>query len=393
MKECPKCHRKISNASKFCPRCGSELTPVKSDTTIIPSVSSVIQKPGEDSKSLTTNNRAENALAFVYIAQYARTNGPEEAGVLVDDCKQHFEGIYHLLNQGSVQEKIWPNFPKLRGYITTTEGSRRAVLIIQQRLNQNKNTLVNMLDSLPPRFLHFFREEVMKGEDFSGARNINQSVLTFTDVKPSVHLCLLTDEKVRKLLDNMMRALIQHGLAVAAHTYAASHQGRVDDLVYSFAPEVASFFDEYLISTRKFAVGPLFDEGLEAKHRLYHQLSDGIISGKNYLDKAALDQLRMIRGNLRADLIRVFNNLFYLKAVTVDPSRVFIEKTKVFQDVVRQEFFSPLVDQLLSPFTDKKLEIAGPSVLVVDANNDTKFTRAKEIDSLFGELGDGKVYI
>ena len=92
----------------------------------------------------------------------------------------------------------------------------------------------------------------------------------------------------------------------------------------------------------------------------------------------------MIRGSLRVDLIKVFNNLYYLNAVTIDPSRVFIENFQVFQKVIRQAFLLPLVDYLLSTFTDKNMQIGSPSVLD-NAPDETKLIGAPQVDLLFGE--------
>ena len=64
---------------------------------------------------------------------------------------------------------------------------------------------------------------------------------------------------------------------------------------------------------------------------------------------------------------------------------MFIKNTEVFLDVVRQEFLSPLVDNLLSPFSGKNPELAGPSTSVVNTVNTTKLVRVKQIDLLFGE--------
>ena len=389
MKECPKCHRRVGDTIKFCPECGSQLSTAKSDTAIASTAPKAIKKHGGASQSLTAPSQDEDALAFVYIAQYVRRDGAEEAGVLVDDCKPYFQEIHRLMDMGSVQDKNWY---KLRGYATTAEGSRHAALIIQRRIDQNKNILSKLLDSLPPRFLQFFRGEVMNADVHTGARNVNTIGATFIDQEPDAHLCLLSDRQVKKLLDNVINVLIQQGVVVTAHTYASSHQGRIDNLVYCFAPEFAVFFDKYLISAGKFAVSPLFDKNLEEKHRIYHQLNCGITSGKNYLDKADLDELRMIRGSLRADLKRTFDNLGRLKAISEDPSRVFVENPTVFQDVVHQEFLSPLVDHLLSHFPDNNMKIAGPSVSVDNSPNETKLIGAPQVDLLFGEMKDDEVH-
>jgi RNA polymerase subunit RPABC4/transcription elongation factor Spt4 len=390
MKECPKCHSMVSDTTNFCPECGDQFPASKSDTAIILSTPKAIQKPEEVSKGIKTLNRDDAALVFVYIAQYARPDGPGCAGVLVecagkpvDDCSQHVEGIHNLIIQGAVQEKNWN---KLRGYITTTEGNRRAALIIQQRLEQAEDTLKTVLNSLPARFVQFFRDEVMKAEDSEGARNVSKAVLELRERDTDTHFCLLSNNNVKRLRDDLMTTLINQGLAETPHTYVVSHGGRVDSKVYSLAPEVAVFFDKYLMSAGKLFAGPLFDKNLEAKHRVYHQLSDGITFGdKNYLDNAALVQLRMIQGALKADLRRVFNNLYLVQAISIDPSRVFIKNTGVFLDVVRQEFLSPLVDNLLSPFSGKNLELAGPSTSVVNTVNTTKLVRVEQIDLLFGE--------
>ena len=86
---------------KECPKCGSQFPTVKSESAIITSPPKAVQKPVEDSKGINALNRDDAALAFVYIAQYARSDGPERAGVLVecankpvDDCRQYVEGIH-----------------------------------------------------------------------------------------------------------------------------------------------------------------------------------------------------------------------------------------------------------------------------------------------------------
>jgi zinc-ribbon domain len=381
MKECPKCYREVDDIHNFCPNCGSPVSTANADAAIVTAAPNAVKEYGEASKDITSLNQDEDALIFVYISQCARSDGTERAGVLVDDCKSYFKGIFHLLDQGYVREETWY---KLRGYVTTTEGSRRASLIIQRHWAENKDTLTNMLDSLPPRFLHFILEEVIKGVNRAG-RSVDITGITFTGEEADVHLCLLNDKQVKKLLDKIMKVLIQKGFATTAHDYASSHQGRVDEMVYCFAPEVAGFFDKYLISTSKFVVGSLFDKNLESKHQLYHQLGDGITFGKNYLDKAALDQLRMIRGTLRVELINVFRNLYDLKIVTVDPSRVFIQNPEAYQKITHQAFLAPLVDYLLSPITDNNGKIAGPAVSDDNSPNSTKLIGNSQVDLLFGE--------
>lgn len=381
MKECPKCQRKVGDKIKFCPECGSQLATAKSDTAIASTAPKAVKKSAKTSHALTAANQDEDALAFVYIAQYVRRDGPEEAGVLVDDCKPYHKEILRLMDMGSIQDKYWY---KLRGFATTTEGNRRAELIIKRRLDQNKNILSKMLDSLPPRFLQFFRGEVMDADVYTGARNVDTSAVIFLDDGPDAHLCLLSDRNVKKLLDSVMNVLIQQGFAVTAHTYASSHQGRVDGPVYCFAPELAVFFDKYLMSAGKFAVDPLFDKNREEKHRIYHQLSNGTDSGKNYLDKAALDQLRLIGGPLGVDLKRTFDNLGSLKAIEEDPTRVSIKNPEVFQKVIREAFLSPLVDYLLSRLTGNNMELPG-------SPNLTKLIGAPRFGLLFDEMKDGDI--
>jgi hypothetical protein len=225
---------------------------------------------------------------------------------------------------------------------------------------------------------------VIKENDYLGARNVDTSGVIFLYEESDAHVCLLSDRNVKKLLDNVMNVLIKQGFAVTAHTYASSHQGRIDDLVYCFAPELTVFLDKHLISAGKFAVGPLFDKNLEEKHRIYHLLSNGTDSGKNYLDKATLDQLRVIQGTLGVDLKRTFDILGSLKAVEEDPTRVSIKNTEVFQKVIREAFLSPLVDYLLSRLTGNNKIIAG-------SPNPTKLIGAPQVNLLFGEMKYGGV--
>jgi RNA polymerase subunit RPABC4/transcription elongation factor Spt4 len=392
MKECPKCHSKVSDTTKFCPECGDQFPASESDTAIILSTPKAIQKSKEDSNNIKVSDRDDDALAFVYIAQYALKDGPERAGVLVEcagvqveDCTQYFRGINHLRTQGAIREKKWA---KLRGYITTGEGSRRAALVIQQRLNQSKDILKKMLDNLPITFVRFFRDEVVLGEggDWYDYRRLDP--IDVKEISSNNHLCLLNDNKIKKLRDEVMTTLVNQGLGEISHSYAVVDGGRVTDPVYSLAPEVTGFFNSYLTSRRTFA-GPLFDNNLEAKHRLYHQLSNGIkLANKNYFDIANLGPLNMLPRAVLADLQKVFTNLKESQVVNRDPDRVFIQNTVVFMDVVRQEFFVPLVDHLLSPFAEGNPEIAGQPTSIVTTDDDTDLIRVDQIDLLFGESGD-----
>jgi hypothetical protein len=382
MKKCPKCDSQVSDAVKFCPECGNKFSTESpalirgepSEPAVQPSVSL------EYSKEPIEVNQDNTALAFVYIAQYAREDGPDCAGVLVEDCKQHYGGMIHLLRQRYIEEKIWNRKQVLRGYITTQEGGSLAVDIIKKRIEQHSDFLKNMLDHLPPKFVKFFIEEVIKAPYWYNGRRIDPGSIGGGDTNSNYHLCLLSDEKVKKLRNDLMTTLIKRGLAATARTYVANP--RVDGPVFCLAPEVSVFFDEYLVG--KSMMGPLFDENLESSHLLYHQLSDDIFfKNRKYIDSEGLQRLSMVLGILRDDFERVFYKLLDIQAIRIDPGRLFIEKETGFQSIIRQEFFSPLVDHLLSSFTAKP-KIGTSSVAIVDSGNKIKRARSDDFKLLFG---------
>jgi RNA polymerase subunit RPABC4/transcription elongation factor Spt4 len=244
MKECPNCHAQIVDITKFCPECGSQFETGKSGLAIVPSsVTSLSRNEGSGySKELTEMNPDDAALAFVYTAQFARFDGPEFAGVLVGDCEQHFVGMAHLLEKGAIEER---GRNELRRYITTPRGNDRAAEIIKRRLAQTGNDLKKMLNSLSPRFVLFFRQEVL-GSNWEEGRRLKPGDIGYRDEPPpnlGGHFCLLNEPKIKKLRDNLMATLIHYGLAETSLTYDSKKPG---GLVYSLAPDVAFFLDEYL---------------------------------------------------------------------------------------------------------------------------------------------------
>jgi hypothetical protein len=383
MKVCTKCQCEFIETVKFCPECGNkfstELVEQGISDVLKQGASSItVQGSGniEHPKDLMEGTEVIAALAFVYSAQYAREDGPDRVGVLVEDCKQHFPGITRLLRQGTVQEKTWN---KLRGYITTEEGSRLARGIIQQLLDQAKDTLKDLFDSLPPKFLQFFREEAITAKYDSGGRQVELGNISCSDG----HLCLLGDRRVIKLRNVVMNTFINTGLGTIACTYVSTP--RVDGQVFCFAPEILVFLDKYLISAGKYFTEPLFDENLEAKHRLYHQLTDGInFNKKNYLDIEELHRLSMLQGEIRDDFEIVFYKLYDSQAIGVDPGRLFIEMPAIYNEIVRQEFLSPLADHLLSPIANSR-QMLSSSVSVMVPENKIKHTRSEKFKLLFGE--------
>jgi hypothetical protein len=323
MKECPKCHSQVEDTVKFCPECGNQFSQGTSGLATHGTESL------EYSKEFTVGKHFgdDDALAFVYNSQYASSDGPDKAGVLVEDCEQYFGGIAHLIDQGAIKEKRYYN---LRGFKTTSRGSYSAAEIIQQRINQARVTLKNTLDDMPSKFVLFFHQEVLGTEQVDG-RSFESVVLTGyrdeTLPNPGRHLCLLNDTKVKKLRDYLMTTLIRQGLAETPHAYGSKHVGGV---VYSLTPEVLVFFDKYLVSTGKPLTKLLFDEALEAKHRIYHELS-----GRDYWDREALHRLSDIQVGDRADLIKVFIKLGQIGAIGADPGRLFVLKPDVVEYILQ----------------------------------------------------------
>jgi len=381
MKECPKCHNKVIDSAKFCLECGNQLS-IVSDVAKIPTTNTTMVDKGNYSEDLSEIKRDEKpsatfenkgdeaALAFVYIAQYVRSDGPDCAGVLVDDCEPYFQGITHNIEQKLILERQWY---KLRGYMTTPEGSYRAKAIIEKRTNAASNELTLELKSLPLNFVLYFRQEVLR-------------------VPKAIDICLMREEsKIGRLGDDLWNFLRHHGLAETPSSYVGTHGGTITNQQYTPAPEVLDFFDSYLASIGRPLSVPVFDEILEAKHQLYHALKNRGENAKAiWWDREELHRLSEIHGAGQAGLKRVFIKLEQVKAIGADPGRVFVTNSAKFQEIIRQEFLTPLVEHILSSTaqTPEVMNKPGHSVTAIEAIQNSP-VGSTALMALINKLGKG----
>ena len=303
--------------------------------------------------SLTTvGEKLNDALAFVYIAQYARSDGPNRAGVLAADCQQYKDEIGQLIVQGALREQHWVS---LLGYVTTVNGSAHAATIIQQRLEQGRDAIKNILADLPLNFLRFLYQEVIETQNTDG-RSLQPVVsIGFRDdlLPDSVgnHLCLLNDPRVKKLRDDVLDAIVKIGLATKVHTYVSSHGGRVDGMLYVVTPELSIFLEEYLKSSGLLSIETLFDEHLEHLHRMYHVLADSVNTNWN---REAWYVHGEGHGVGRAETKKVLDELIDIGVLKDEVDRLVITNSTAYRQVTSRYFLRPLVEHLLKPIFQKE---------------------------------------
>lgn len=307
---------------------------------------------------------ANDALAFVYIAQFVRADGPGRAGVLDSDCRQFEREIMHLVLQGAIKGASWVS---LRGYATTPEGDVRASAIVQERLNASEDALRQLLDRMPDNFLRFFYEEVLGPEYIGDAWVISRSAGTgFRDnllaQEDCSHLCLLNDARVKEMRDEVMDAISRFGLAMKARSYVSSKGGRVDDLTYVPASEVRGQFRQYMETRGLLYSESLFTGDLELAHKLYHVLSGPapdilpIAGEKARALEYAEDQ--GIRGDYLEKVLREFvsNGL-----IREEGDGWVIPQHQPYQKALMEGFYLPLVKHVLEESTTGVYPVPEPS--------------------------------
>jgi len=229
------------------------------------------------------------ALTYVYIGQFARPDGPDRAGILQGDCQRYSSQIKHLLSAGDIQDARWG---KLDGYMTTLIGTRKSQTIINNRLVTHAAQLESELGGIPKRCLQYL-QEVICANDFEvsdeGRRiQIDKEIGrqdTF-DINRASYGCLLSNRDIRDMRDRLFQTLTTLKLVVKAHDYVGTRGGETRNYLYVPAPELQSFFGDYL--EKAGLIGSLWSEELEEMHNVFHILEcnyNNTLWGQDELDR------------------------------------------------------------------------------------------------------------
>lgn len=79
----------------------------------------------------------DEALAYVYVAQYVRPDGPSRAGVVDQDCRRYFGQLEELVASGDVEMVAWTHLdglgplPRVRRMrFTFWPGALRSLMVV-----------------------------------------------------------------------------------------------------------------------------------------------------------------------------------------------------------------------------------------------------------------------
>ncbi len=215
------------------------------------------------------------ALAFVYMAQYVRSDGPSRAGVLVHDCRAYSRELHDLESKGDVTRLNWVN---LKGFGTTPQGAANAHKIMESRLDFAMQRLSSDLDGMPKRVAHYLLSNLVLAPpwDVSSAGRVVQikrsSVTEFFETHGMLGAwCLLMSPEILDHRNRFLDSLENMQLAVRASDYVSTNGGELRDQIYVLAPELEVFSREYL-RTSGVLCGRLWPPDLEDRHSVFHLL-------------------------------------------------------------------------------------------------------------------------
>ena len=238
----------------------------------------------------------EDALAYVYIAQYVRSDGPSRAGVLeTPDCQRYYGQLKELVSKGEVQRARWRD---LEGFITTTQGGTHARQTVLKRLASHAERVGRELSQIPRQLLQYILQDVILADGVSvgeEGRAVRPDIGPWRENLPPLsprptYWCLLTDRDVIGRRDSLFQLLQTMGLMVTAYDYVSTRGGELREFRYVPACELQTFCRDYLV--RAGLAGNLWPPEMEEMHLVFHLLD----SRKGPLPiQAQLDQTVPVR--------------------------------------------------------------------------------------------------
>jgi len=312
----------------------------------------------------------EAALTHVYIGQGVRE---EAAGILPRDCGPFLGAIDDLILFGMIRRVHWYG---VEGLKTTDIGDSTAKPAVEERVRKAQLMVARELESLPGPVAHFLVEEVILAEDLEGRRvsplgDRFRHLSSRTYSAPYGHTCLLDIGQMKNLRDRLMKAFLDTGLAVTAHSYISKGQDKLRGEVYVLAKELRHFVREWTASRGL----PPFElpASLEAKHQAFHALADPASHG-GVLSLSRLES--QLLSEAKAEMESAIDAFARERLLTREGELVRVLHCGDFLTAVERRFRQPIVDFLLSgsPAVPSAQLRPGPRIPVLAERQEVRST-------------------
>ncbi|MEM3490354.1 MAG: hypothetical protein QXO75_11990, partial [Nitrososphaerota archaeon] len=283
-----------------------------------------------------------DALAFIYIAQSIQ----EEAGVLVQDCSPHKKQLPFLLARSAIHETRWYG---LQGFKTTSIGDALIRPVVAQRLETSRPELIALLDSLPEGAMRYLVEQVALGYDWEG-RSLRSPIGYFRYYEEFA-FCLLDDNRMRSLRDQVLNRFAELGLAAIASSYVSTKGGQIGEPTFVLAPELRDFLCDRL-NARQF-IGPLFSADIEKSHALFHILGDFV----RYSEAVSRNRIEARATEAGVSPKEAIESLCNESLLRIEDDTLRVVNGQRYQSMLVERYRKPIVDYLLSARQPMKPEV------------------------------------
>ncbi len=306
---------------------------------------------------MTTNeerNYLDEALAYVYIAQYVRGGGPPSSGgVLADDCQAYSRQLKELVARGDVARISLAGI-RLSGFATTPQGATVANQILSSRLEVSKQRLTAELDRMPKALTQYLLEDLILREERSVSveglasrpqRDIGQSD-TYLGLN-GIHSfwCLLRSVDVLRARDWLLQLLVDAKMAVRAHDYVGTRGGESRDRRFVLAHELEAFARDYLLQAK--LVRQLWSPSQEDQHVVFHLLDTEYGTALSYETLELSIPIRY-REDVSGFVRECLKEGLLEEVQSGADGRFKAKDLLAYRQRVSERFWKPLVDFLLS---------------------------------------------
>jgi len=167
----------------------------------------------------------QKVLLKIYMGQNIRVEGILQSEIKEEEQKEL------LLSRGLIKENHW----YLHQFLTTERGSDLGRRLVEKRIRETENQLVEKLGTLPRKVIAFFiRRYVSKKLAFSTERPYLGMGGLWEDF-------ILGDSRIWVLWDRFFSSLESVGLCVKTWNYVSTRGGHTKDLCYVISPEIKEF--------------------------------------------------------------------------------------------------------------------------------------------------------
>ena len=221
--------------------------------------------------SQTVDERLVGSLIKIYIGQNIRDEGilQSNISITIDDEKA-------LIENGLISKTSWYNHNL---YVTTSNGTRIARSLIENKIKSVKKEIKNFLASFPIRLTGFLiNDYFVKSLDFSE----HLPEYFYGEHGPDVwNWHILRDQRIWSKRTEILSKLEKLGLCVKTNYYVSTRGGELRELMYVLTPEVRELLIE---------LSPTYGltEKESRKCRVYHFLREI----ENWLEQLVVEELR-----------------------------------------------------------------------------------------------------